>query len=66
MSRFFRIEPAKRAKVNKLAAILFVTATPTETEALHNALRPLPAYKRRIVMTGGAQTYYIGRLGSYW
>jgi nucleoside phosphorylase len=49
----------------ELGVILIVTATPTETEALHQKMNPLLDEFNLIEVTKGNNTYYIGFLGNY-
>jgi nucleoside phosphorylase len=64
MAKFQRAGAADSAEIAKRAKILIVTATPIETAALHNILRPLPPYRRCLSTVKGAQTYNIGRIGN--
>jgi len=64
MAKFQRADLAKIAEIAKRAKLLIVTATPVETAALHNILRPIPPCRRCLSVVKGAQTYYIGRIGN--
>ena len=45
--------------------VLVITATDTETSAVHRLLKPLPNYRHILKLYAGNQTYYIGKLGLY-
>ncbi len=46
-------------------SILIVTATDTETRALHEKITPLSAYGKILKIYEGELTYYVGVLGNY-
>ncbi len=46
-------------------SFLIVTATPIETWAVHNSLKPFPGYDKILQIYYKNQTYYIGVFGAY-
>lgn len=52
-------------KIAKRNAVLLVTATDIETQALHQKLRPLPDQQKILKTHKGDLTYYVGVFGKY-
>lgn len=58
-----KIEDLTKILYNGIA--LIVTATETETSAMHNAMKPIANHDKLFQIHEGANTYYLGMFGKY-
>lgn len=59
------IELKELAEILHDGIVLIVTATDTETEAMHSKLTPLLGYSDILLVYSGSYTYYFGVFGKY-
>jgi len=65
MLSYTEVSYADTKEIREDLSLLIVTATPIETWAVHNSLKPFPGYDKILQIYYENQTYYIGVFGAY-